>query len=436
MSNTAIGAGALDSNTSGRSNTATGDDALSDNTTGDNNTAYGDDALAANTTGFNNTAIGAGALRENTITKFNVAVGDGALASFNGTDPVNDGANTALGSVALNVVADGTPNVAVGRRALGSLTDGTNNVSVGWRAGDNYTGAETNNICIGQGTLGFAGESNSIRIGNNSDSHGINVIISGAGPFGPNSIEIGEGWPLSGGITVRQASIGSNISIGQFLPSPGTTTFVGGILNTVPPPGSHAVVIGPNRQLADETVSSRRFKEDIAPIDKISEGILALKPVTFHFKNDDSNYPQFGLIAEEVAEVNPDWMTRDPQGEIYGVRYDTIPILLLNEFLKEHRTVQELKLLSQSRKRLLAQLMQKADLKRLLSAKKKGTAEGERSARSEQSCAASGQQSVTAADNLNKAGWSWGCVSAFDSNGRTIWIADTHRGNGKRVVPP
>ena len=63
--------------------------------------------------------------------------------------------------------------------------------------------------------------------------------------------------------------------------------------------------------------------------------------MTFHFKNDDSNYPQFGLIAEEVAEVNPDWMTRDPQGEIYGVRYDTIPILLLNEFLKEHRKNEE-----------------------------------------------------------------------------------------------
>src|SRR4029453_17640242 len=79
-----------------------------------------------------------------------------------------------------------------------------------------------------------------------------------------------------------------------------------------------------------------------APINKNSGGILALKPVTFHFKNDDSNYPQFGLIAEEVAEVNPDWMTRGPQGEIYGVRYDTIAILLLNEFLKEHRRVEAL----------------------------------------------------------------------------------------------
>ena len=85
-------------------------------------------------------------------------------------DPVSDGANTALGSVALNVLTGGTQNVAVGRRALGSLTDGSKNVCVGWRAGDNYTGAETNNICIGQGTLGFAGESNSIRIGDNSAS--------------------------------------------------------------------------------------------------------------------------------------------------------------------------------------------------------------------------------------------------------------------------
>ena len=337
--NTANGHQALADNTTGVSNTAIGAGALSDNTTGDNNTANGDDALAANTTGFNNTAIGADALRENTTTEFNVAVGDGALTSFNGTG-VNDGVNTALGSVALNVLTGGNRNVAVGRRALGSLTDGSNNVSVGWRAGDNYTGAETNNICIGQGTLGFAGESNSIRIGNNSDSHGIKVIQV-AGPFGPNSIEIGEGWPLSGGITVRQALIGSNmIRIGAFLPAP-TTTLIGGIYNSVPAPGSHPVVIGAGAQLADGTVSSRRFKKDIAPIDKLSEGILALKPVTFHFKNDDSNYPQFGLIAEEVAEVNPDWMTRDPQGEIYGVRYDTIPILLLNEFLKEHRTVQE-----------------------------------------------------------------------------------------------
>ena len=76
-------------------------------------------------------------------------------------------------------------------------------------------------------------------------------------------------------------------------------------------------------------------------MDKSSEGILSLRPVTFHYKTDTKDTPQFGLIAEDVAEVNPDWITRDSQGEIYGVRYETIPVLLLNEFLKEHRTVQE-----------------------------------------------------------------------------------------------
>src|SRR6516225_8412802 len=93
--------------------------------------------------------------------------------------------------------------------------------------------------------------------------------------------------------------------------------------------------------LADLTASSIRFKKDVAPIDKISEGILVLKPVTFHYKSDDTNYPQFGLVAEDVAKVNPDWITRDLKGEIYGVRYETIPILLLNEFLKEHKKVEE-----------------------------------------------------------------------------------------------
>ena len=76
-------------------------------------------------------------------------------------------------------------------------------------------------------------------------------------------------------------------------------------------------------------------------MDKASEGILALKPVTFHWKTDETNEPEFGLIAEEVAEVNLDWITRDEKGEVIGVRYDKIPILLLNEFLKEHKKVEE-----------------------------------------------------------------------------------------------
>ena len=104
--------------------------------------------------------------------------------------------------------------------------------------------------------------------------------------------------------------------------------------NTIP------VLIDSAGQLGT-TSSSRRFKHEIKPIDKASEAILALKPVTFHYKNDDTATPQFGLIAEEVADVDPDLVVRDEKGEIYTVRYDAVNALLLNEFLKEHRKVEQ-----------------------------------------------------------------------------------------------
>jgi uncharacterized coiled-coil protein SlyX len=87
--------------------------------------------------------------------------------------------------------------------------------------------------------------------------------------------------------------------------------------------------------------SSRRFKKEIKPMDKVSESLLALKPATFHYKSDSTCTPQFGLIAEEVAEVNPDLVVRDENGEIYTVRYDAVNAMLLNEFLKEHRKVEQ-----------------------------------------------------------------------------------------------
>jgi predicted ribosome quality control (RQC) complex YloA/Tae2 family protein len=89
-------------------------------------------------------------------------------------------------------------------------------------------------------------------------------------------------------------------------------------------------------------ISSRRFKEDIEPMDKASEAILALKPVAFHYKSDAKNTPCFGLIAEEVADVNPNLVVRDKNGEILTVRYDQVNAMLLNEFLKEHKKVEEL----------------------------------------------------------------------------------------------
>jgi len=350
--NVAIGSGALQNNTTGRFNMAIGAEALQannsnfnlaigfrtlfQNTTGNHLTGIGAAAMRGNTTAGFNTAIGADAMRENTTTSFNCAVGDGALTAFNGTT-ATDGANTGLGSISLNALTSGEENVAVGRRSLEFLTGGSNNTVVGWRAGDNYSGTESNNILIGSFTAGVSGDDGAIRIGTSVSSGGINVVNNGPAA---NAITIGTG-NNSGGITVLETLLGSTISIGADLPSPGTLTFVGGIFNVVPPVGSHLVTIATNGQLADATASSRRFKKDIAPMDKASERLLDLRPVTFHWKNDKTNEPEFGLVAEEVAKVNPDWITRDKQGEIYGVRYETIPILLLNEFLKEHKKVED-----------------------------------------------------------------------------------------------
>jgi hypothetical protein len=98
------------------------------------------------------------------------------------------------------------------------------------------------------------------------------------------------------------------------------------------------VVIDSHGQLGTVS-SSRRFKNEIKAVDKASEAVLALKPVTFHYKSDKTNRAEFGLIAEEVAEVNPDLVVRDENGAIYTVRYDAVNAMLLNEFLKEHRKV-------------------------------------------------------------------------------------------------
>jgi len=117
------------------------------------------------------------------------------------------------------------------------------------------------------------------------------------------------------------------------------TTFIAGI-STAPVTGTPVVVAG-NGQLG-VAPSSARFKDEIKPMDQASEAVLALKPVTFHYKSDKSGTPQFGLIAEEVAQVNPDLVVRDENGEIYTVRYDAVNAMLLNEFLKEHGKVEKL----------------------------------------------------------------------------------------------
>jgi hypothetical protein len=103
--------------------------------------------------------------------------------------------------------------------------------------------------------------------------------------------------------------------------------------------GTTAPVIVSNTGQLGTVASSERFKKDIATMEKSSEAILSLRPVTFHYKTDTKDIPQFGLIAEEVVKVNPALVLPDKDGRPYTVRYDAVNAMLLNEFLKEHRTV-------------------------------------------------------------------------------------------------
>lgn len=280
--NTAIGAGTLFLNTADQ-NTATGAGALFANTTGDNNTATGAFALVSSTTGSVNTAVGAHALQNNTTGSGSVAVGWDALQSN------TTGRNTAIGAQAMQFITTGNDNTAVGYAALGFTVTGRFNTAVGVGAGQMVTGDR--NILIGSGNLGVAGESNTTRIGTAPAQ--TRAFIAG----------------------IR-----------------GVTT---GINDAVP------VVIDSAGQLGTVS-SSSRYKTDIKPIEKASESILALKPVSFRYKVHKDNTPNFGLIAEEVAKVNPDLVFYDADGKPYTVRYDAVNAMLLNEFLKEHRKVQEL----------------------------------------------------------------------------------------------
>ncbi|HJW38899.1 MAG TPA: tail fiber domain-containing protein [Candidatus Udaeobacter sp.] len=295
FSNSAFGRSALEENVSGNENTATGQNALLFNQTGSSNTANGQAALQGNIGGSDNTAVGWHALIDSTGA-FNTAVGSGALASNGGGNfnnafgrgalalHTNGDGNVAVGDSALANHTTGTGNTAVGNSTLVNSITGDFNIALGVFAGQNITG--NNNLDIGNG--GLAGESDTIRIGNPSNTR---AFI--AGTFG---------------VTTGGAAI--------------------------------PVLIDAMGQLGTVS-SSRRFKNEIKPMDSASESILGLKPVTFHYKSDKAGTPQFGLIAEEVAAVNPNLVMRDDKGEIYTVRYDAVNAMLLNEFLKEHRKVEQ-----------------------------------------------------------------------------------------------
>ena len=216
----------------------------------------------------------------------NLNTANGLSALYSNTTGIG---NTAEGGDALVSNTTGGGNTAIGESALSSNTIGSVNIAVGAFAGHART-TGNNNIDIGN-TSAAATESNTIRIGNFLHTATYIAGILGNGPF-------------SCGVSIDPVT-------GQL--------GVGGC------------------------ISSERFKKDIDSMDNASEAIFSLKPVTFHYKNDKTNIPQFGLIAEEVAKVNPALIAVDKEGKPYSVRYDAVNAMLLNEFLKAHRTVQEQK---------------------------------------------------------------------------------------------
>jgi trimeric autotransporter adhesin len=333
--NTATGAGALLSNTTGSGNTANGTFALVGNIDGSENSAFGWHTLAANTTGFGNTATGANALRNNTEGGTNTATGVQALfTNTTGQD------NTASGYQAL-FFNDGDPNngegsenSAFGAYALGNSTTGSLNSAFGWSAlGFNTIGSF--NTAIG----GLALSSNSEGSFNTAVGREALVHATGTGNTG-----LGDQAGLNITTANNVICIGTAIG-GQNIDN---SCFIGNIYSNIQPvigTDPDYVTIDHNGRLGRSNLngSSRRFKHDIQPMNKASEVIFALRPVSFYYNKeyDATQRLWFGLIAEEVAEVDPELVGRNKKGEPESVRYEQINAMLLNEFLKEHRKVQE-----------------------------------------------------------------------------------------------
>ena len=335
--NTGVGAGTLFLNTS-HNNTAVGAGALTLNTTGDGNTANGAFALVNNTVGRGNTAVGAATLVFNTAGSGNTAVGTRALLN-NAGGPTESSLNTAVGLDALESNTTGNGNTAVGAgpgvtdfgtfpAALGSNTTGDGNTAVG---GTTVPGA----AALGKNTIGSKNTAIGHRALSENTTGGGNIAVGDdAGSnltTGSNNIDIGNEGVAAEANTVRIGTSGTQ-----------TATYIAGISGATAS-GGVAVFVNADSKLGTLT-SSARFKDEIKPMDKASEALLALTPVTFRYKKsiDPQGIPQFGLVAEDVEKVNRDLVVRDKEGRPYSVRYEAVNAMLLNEFLKEHRKVQDL----------------------------------------------------------------------------------------------
>ena len=303
--NSGTGFEALSQLTAGNQNTATGLRALTSDINGGFNTATGVYSLFSNTSGFFNSATGAYSLANNISGNYNTANGYAALYR-NTAD-----ANTGTGFAALYHNTTGSVNTANGYQALLSNTTGSGNVANGHQALQNNTTGSVNTangfVALLFNTTGTNNTALGFEAGNGV-STASNVICIGAGV------------------------IGANVN---------NSCFIGNIRGVATAQADAIPVLIDSAGQLGTTSSSARFKKEIKPMDSASEAILALKPVTFHYRTDKACTPQFGLIAEEVAEVNPDLVVCDKNGDIYTVRYDAVNAMLLNEFLKEHRKVEE-----------------------------------------------------------------------------------------------
>src|SRR5438093_879940 len=282
--------------------TAIGCDALTSLNGGIGNSGLGWFALFVNSTGNYNTALGVGALDLNNA-DFNTATGAAALLlNTTGTQ------NTAVGTDALALNDSGSANTATGYFALMNNTTGGDNTAIGWEALlNNTTGSD--NTAIGLNA-------------------GVNVVTAG-----------------------NVTCIGSNVAGADV----SNTTWIGNVFGVTTQSGTTAPVIVSDTGQLGTVVSSERFKKDIATMNKASEAVLSLRPVSFHYKTDAKGTPQFGLIAEEVAKVNPALVLPDKEGKPYTVRYDAVNAMMLNEFLIEHKTVQELKSIAAKQEASIAQ---------------------------------------------------------------------------------
>ena len=291
-------------------NTADGDHALANVLAGGGNAnaAFGWYALFADGAGSYNTGVGAGALTLS-IGDQNTAVGTAALL-FNGAGDYNN----AVGVAALLNNSGGFFNNAHGRSALTNNTASENNAFGDLAMEDNTTGS--GNTAIGDDALRFNVDgSGNVAVG---DEAGTSIVSAS------NMVAIGA--PGDG----PYADISN-------------TCFIASIYNQpISDPATGQDVYVDQYNVLGFLSSSQRTKHDIQPMDKASEALLALKPVTFKYNSDKTGRTQYGLIAEEVARVAPDLVVRDNNGSINTVRFEQIGSMLLNEFLKEHKKVQAL----------------------------------------------------------------------------------------------